>query len=94
MRSPTRRRSAAWCWGSNTAGQLGNGTKKDSLVPVQAGIGHDWLMLSVGNDHTCGVRTDHTAWGWGSAGRDTGTGFGKLGDGTGSDSSIPVQVIG
>ncbi len=70
----------AWCWGSNAHGQLGNGTKRSSRVPVQVGavpaydpeseMGSDgdatWTQISAGSMNTCAVRSDHTAWCWGS----------------------------
>ena len=44
-----------WCWGDNTAGQLGNGSKKETLSAVQvenlAGMG----QLSLGTWHSCGL---------------------------------------
>jgi alpha-tubulin suppressor-like RCC1 family protein len=36
----------------------------------------------------CAIKTDHTLWCWGD------NGFGQLGDGTTTDSPVPVQVSG
>ena len=54
-----------WAWGKNNYGQLGNGTTKDSLVPVQvtglAGV----TGVAAGNDHAVAVKNDGTVWAWG-----------------------------
>ena len=52
------------------------------------GSASDWIALSNGEEHTCGIRGDGTAWCWGS------NGYGELGDGTTTDSATPVQVLG
>ena len=57
----------AWCWGSNTWGQLGDGTQNDSLVPVRAVIDRV-QSLDVGTEHTCAVRRTNSVWCWGSNG--------------------------
>jgi alpha-tubulin suppressor-like RCC1 family protein len=56
-----------WCWGSNIAGQLGNGTITSSLTPVRARISKV-LSLDVGTDFSCAVRRTTSVWCWGSNG--------------------------
>jgi Regulator of chromosome condensation (RCC1) repeat len=78
-----------WCWGSNFYGQLGDATTTNRTVPVQVG-GHasDWASVAAGASHTCAVKTDHTLWCWGL------NGDGEFGDGTTTNSLVPVQVGG
>jgi alpha-tubulin suppressor-like RCC1 family protein len=79
----------AWAWGSNGSGLLGDGTTvtKSSPVSVIGGF-TDWCQVSSGSSHSLGVRSDGTAWAWG-----TGT-SGQLGDGTIVTKSSPVSVVG
>jgi alpha-tubulin suppressor-like RCC1 family protein len=78
-----------WCWGNNFSGQLGDGTTTNSPVPVQvSGHSTDWVTVSPGGDDTCAVKTDHTLWCWGL------NYAGQLGDGTTTNSPVPVQVSG
>jgi alpha-tubulin suppressor-like RCC1 family protein len=69
---------AAYCWGINGEGQLGNGTRVASNVPVavSGGIAFRQLSASQGvNNTTCGIADDGRAFCWGS---DT---YGMIGDG-------------
>lgn len=75
-----------WCWGSNYAGQLGDGTTTDRNSPVQIGDATTWARIDAGNSHTCAIRTDGTLWCWGNNFR------GQLGDGTTTNRKTPVQV--
>jgi alpha-tubulin suppressor-like RCC1 family protein len=59
------RTGVAYCWGGNDAGQLGDGTKNDSAVPVAVAGGLRFATLSTGNLHTCGVTTDGSTYCWG-----------------------------
>ena len=70
-------------------GQLGDGTTTNSPVPVQVS-GHtpDWATVSDGLGHTCAEKTEGTVWCWGW------NIDGQLGDGTTTDSPVPVQVSG
>lgn len=79
---------AAWCWGANRFGQLGDGTNLDHERPVKVAGDLLFASLDLGLTHTCGVDTDGSAWCWG------GNFVGKLGDGTTEPSPIPVQVRG
>ena len=56
-----------WCWGSNTAGQLGNGTVIPTLTPVKARISKV-VSLDTGTDFSCAVRRTTSVWCWGSNG--------------------------
>lgn len=73
----------AWCWGTNSNGQLGNGTTTASNVPVTTT--GSWKLISAGGNHNCGIRADGTAWCWGSNTN------GQLGTGTTTSSNSPVQ---
>jgi alpha-tubulin suppressor-like RCC1 family protein len=76
------------CWGSNTYGQLGNGTNTSSATPV-AVSGLAGAVEIGGPPHsTCIRRADGTMSCWGR--NDTG----QLGDGTQVDSAVPVAVVG
>jgi alpha-tubulin suppressor-like RCC1 family protein len=79
----------AWAWGSNFQGQLGDGTTTDQSSPVSVIGGFtDWCQVSAGSSHSLGVRTNGTAWAWGFNGQ------GRLGDGTTTERSSPVSVVG
>ncbi len=78
----------AWCWGSGSYGELGNGAQAQSLTPVQANIGTSVLAIAAGGAHTCALKTDRTVWCWGVGA------YGQLGSGTPAASSVPLQVLG
>ena len=71
---------AAWCWGRNTSGQLGDGTQADRREPMPVAGGHAFAALSASGSHTCGV--DGTGrllcWGVDSGQFGTGPGTGPL----------------
>ena len=75
-----------WSWGSNREGQLGDGSRNDSPVPVQEySNSTDWSSVSLGHYHTSAIKSDGTLWSWGN---DT---YGQLGDNSTIDSLVPVR---
>ena len=77
----------AWCWGINEAGQLGDGTHDDSVVPVQVKTLVHATAIDGGLAHTCAIDKDGKLWCWGS------NGAGQLGNGTSAGESVtPVAV--
>lgn len=95
-----------YCWGYNGYGQLGNGqyvgspqnidnaSSADSLVPVkvvqQAGMmaGKTIVKIFVAQYHSCALSSDGNMYCWGY------NATGQLGNGTTTDSAVPVQVGG
>src|SRR5262245_26519751 len=67
-RTCLRRRSGAIeCWGPNEAGQIGDGTRDDSLTPLAAaGIG-DARQLAAAARSTCALRSDRSVACWGNS---------------------------
>uniref|UniRef100_UPI00374EB421 RCC1 domain-containing protein n=1 Tax=uncultured Ilumatobacter sp. TaxID=879968 RepID=UPI00374EB421 len=77
------------CWGSNSDGQLGNGSTTDSLVPVAVDPftdGATAVSITAGDYHTCAVLNTGAVNCWGY------NVFGGLGNNTNISSSVPVAV--
>jgi alpha-tubulin suppressor-like RCC1 family protein len=87
---------AAYCWGDNTWGQLGDGTTTRSLVPVAVAGGLTFTSLSAGFYHTCGILTTGEAhcWGRNTPNSIQETAGGQIGDGTTTNRSSPTLVSG
>ncbi|MBA9084618.1 alpha-tubulin suppressor-like RCC1 family protein [Fontibacillus solani] len=56
---------SVWSWGSNTSGQLGDGTLSSSLVPKQAINVNSITAIASGNSFSLALKSDGTVWGWG-----------------------------
>lgn len=61
----TQRGGVAWCWGRNSAGQLGDGTAVASDRPVQVLGDAHFSEIRAGGAHTCAVAVDRQLWCWG-----------------------------
>jgi alpha-tubulin suppressor-like RCC1 family protein len=84
-----RQNGTAWAWGSGSYGKLGDNsaTNRSSPVSVVGGF-TDWCKISAGNSFSLAIRTNGTAWAWGSGS------YGKLGDNSTTNRSSPVSVVG
>jgi alpha-tubulin suppressor-like RCC1 family protein len=56
-----------WCWGSNSAGQLGDGTIHYRLSPVSVGGIINIVAVTAGFEHTCALQADGHVWCWGAS---------------------------
>ncbi|MGI9315278.1 MAG: thrombospondin type 3 repeat-containing protein [Luminiphilus sp.] len=56
----------AMCWGSNSDGQLGDGTTNDSAIPIAVSGGHSFASIDGGGANTCGITTAGLLYCWGS----------------------------
>jgi hypothetical protein len=76
-----------WAFGSNQAGQLGQGTfTTQSLVPVQVQGLSNVVDMTARDFHNQAILSDGTVWSWGSGLS------GELGNGTFINSAVPVKV--
>jgi len=84
---------SVWCWGSGGKGQLGDGSTSDSSTPVQVTGLPATVAIAVGGNlfgagSSCALTGAGAVfcWGWNDSG--------QLGNGTTTDSDVPVQVTG
>ena len=55
-----------WAWGSNSRGQLGDGTTIDRTAPVPVLGLSNVIAIAAGGDNSYAVTNDGTVWAWGS----------------------------
>ncbi|MFM7198282.1 MAG: hypothetical protein ACKO2D_10425, partial [Chloroflexota bacterium] len=88
---------AAWCWGDNSIGQVGNGQGgAGQVVAIPVAVvtpvgtsGVTWARVGVGDYHTCATTTGGVAYCWGNGD------YGKVGDGKQVTArKAPVAVSG
>jgi putative cell wall-binding protein/alpha-tubulin suppressor-like RCC1 family protein len=80
---------AVKCWGFTRDGQPGNVTTKLSSVPVDVvGLGSGVVSVALGGNFSCALTSGGGVKCWGF------NEVGQLGNGTSTDSSVPVDVVG
>ena len=84
-----------YAWGDNRYGQLGNGSLISSMQPIQVSgltgiskVAAGGNGASFGSGHNVALKNDGTLWAWGD------NAYGQLGDGSKTNRTTPVQVIG
>lgn len=56
-----------YCWGANQDGRLGLGdAEADVRTPTRVGTLGDWIAVSAGHRHTCGLRDEGRLYCWGN----------------------------
>jgi hypothetical protein len=77
-----------YAWGYNAYGQLGTGTVGTNSTPAEVSLPAGVIPLSVaaGGDHSLALGSDGTVYAWGY------NAYGQLGNGTTTDSHIPIAV--
>ena len=80
--------SDAYCWGSNSDGQLGTGGSIWSIVSAPALVsgGLKFTRVAAGSVHSCGLTIDGDIYCWGQGSK------GKLGNAAFANSLVPVKV--
>lgn len=84
----------AWTWGANGGGQIGDGSATYRSSPVSVVGAHAFVSVASGGNNnatrgTCaGIKSDGSLWTWGY------NTLGTLGDGTSTNRSSPVSVVG
>jgi alpha-tubulin suppressor-like RCC1 family protein len=80
--------SLAYCWGANTAGQLGDGSQIDRGVPTPVQGGLHFASIHAGATFTCGLTGGLVLYCWGDGTQ------GQLGRPVLGSSLVPVRVAG
>lgn len=77
-----------YCWGANDRGQLGDGNAEARTAPTPIVGDLDFVQVTTGLAHSCGIARGGEAYCWGADDR------GQLGDATFTSRSAPVRVAG
>lgn len=79
----------AYCWGLNWRGNLGDGTELDRTTPTPVAGSLRFRQIDAGQNHTCARSyPEDYVYCWGQNDK------GQLGDGTTTNRSTPVRVLG
>jgi len=79
--------NSLWCWGGNEAGQVGNNSTETVVkTPTLIAAGSNWNKISLGTDHSCGIKADNNLWCWGD------NTLSQLGDGSTLATNTPKQI--
>jgi len=77
------------CWGGNAFGQLGDSSTSKSPIPLDVvGLSSGVVTVALGFDHTCAALATGAVKCWG------GNFYSQLGNGTTTESHVPVDVVG
>ena len=77
----------AWCWGSASHGQIGDGSIADRDTPVPLVGGLNWQRIAAGwGNHACGITVEGRLYCWGAGNE------GQLGNGRVEDIYAPTQL--
>ncbi|HUQ98517.1 MAG TPA: hypothetical protein VM166_03620 [Gemmatimonadaceae bacterium] len=79
---------AAYCWGSNSLGELGNPPSSFTTTPLPVAGGFTFTSISPGRLFTCGITTGGAAYCWGD------NNSSELGIGGPGNKSAPTAVAG
>lgn len=79
---------AAYCWGANYAGQLGDNTLTTRTTPIQVTAAGVVAQITTGTAHSCAVTTSGSMRCWGRNDN------GQIGDGTKTMRKTPTLVQG
>lgn len=77
-----------WSWGTNSIGQLGDGTNVGKNTPTKISNDTNWKMISCAKNYTIALKNDGTLWAWGENQN------GELGIGTNTFKNLPTQIGG
>ena len=80
--------NAAFCWGHNSNGQLGDNTTISRLTPVRVRVGAAFRRVFTAGFHSCGATLGNRGYCWGR------NEDGQLGDGTTIQKRKPTLIAG
>ena len=76
------------CWGYNSQGEVGDGTRNSRYTPVDVVGASNVVMVQSGASHVCALTASGEVTCWGSGY------MGMLGDGTSQPRTVPISVAG
>ncbi|MCB9091331.1 MAG: putative Ig domain-containing protein [Halobacteriovoraceae bacterium] len=79
------------CWGRGSFGKVGDGATSANTAPAEVDMSahadtNNFIAVSVGEDHTCGINVSNKVYCWGSNSN------GQLGDNSLIDRTTPVEI--
>jgi hypothetical protein len=78
----------AFCWGSNSHGQLGDGSLEDRPAPTAVAGGLRFASIALGDEHSCGLTPEGVVFCWGR------NFHGQLGGVSGHYRETPTRAFG